>query len=57
MARNKKGQFVRKSTAAKIRELATAGESTAAIAKKLGVRYQMVRNTLVRSAAQVEVEA
>lgn len=51
------GQAVRKvrkeiSTAAKIRALAAKGRSRADIARALGVRYQQVRNVLVRDEAK-----
>src|ERR1051326_4374241 len=38
----------RGSTAAKIRQLAAQGQSRADIARALGIRYQHVRNVLVR---------
>lgn len=47
MPRNKKGRFVKKTIAAKVRELDAQGMSRADIARELGIRYQRVRNVLV----------
>jgi orotate phosphoribosyltransferase-like protein len=48
--RNARGQFVKLSTAARIRRLQAKGLTTAQIATELGIRFQQVRNTLVRDA-------
>lgn len=43
-------------TAAKIRALAAKGRSRAEIARALGIRYQQVRNVLVRDEAKAKAE-
>jgi DNA-binding NarL/FixJ family response regulator len=52
MKRNTKGQFVKISTAERIRRLHAKGIETKQIARELNVRYQIVRNTLVRQGTQ-----
>jgi hypothetical protein len=51
MKRTKNGQFKKLSTADRIRKLADKGLSRVEISKELGVKYQTVRNTLVRQTA------
>jgi orotate phosphoribosyltransferase-like protein len=46
--RNSKGQFVKITTAERIRRMHAKGLQTKEIAQALNVRYQIVRNTLVR---------
>jgi len=53
--RNKQGKFVKKTLAAKIRELDAKGMSRAEIAKTLNIRYQRVRNVLVPRVKPAEV--
>jgi len=48
--RNSKGQFTKISKAERIRRLHAKGLDTKTIAAELDVRYQAVRNTLVRQA-------
>ena len=50
--RDARGRFVRLSTSARIRRLAAKGRRPSDIAAELGIRYQQVRNTLVRDAVQ-----
>jgi hypothetical protein len=54
--RDAKGHFVKKTLAAKIRELNAKGMPRAEIARTLGIRYQRVRNVLVPRVKPVEVE-
>ena len=54
MPRNKQGKFVKKTIAAKVRELNEKGMTRVEIAKTLGIRYQRVRNVLVPRVAPVE---
>jgi DNA-directed RNA polymerase specialized sigma24 family protein len=48
MVRDINNKFAGKTIAAAIRNLDAKGLKRAQIAKRLGIRYQMVRNTLVR---------
>jgi hypothetical protein len=59
MASGNSHRGVRKeiSTAAKIRALAAQGRSRADIARALGIRYQHVRNVLVRDEAKAKAAA
>src|SRR5580693_10198847 len=56
MAAGDRARTVRElpTTAAKIRALAARGESRADIARALGIRYQHVRNVLVRDEAKAK---
>ena len=47
LKRNKRGQFVRRSTADKARAMVASGRSMSETAKALGVRFQQVRNAVV----------
>jgi transposase len=58
MPRQKNGKFAKKSIAQKVRDLNEQGMSRVDISKKLGIRYQRVRNVLVpRVTAPAEAEA
>jgi orotate phosphoribosyltransferase-like protein len=47
MKRDKKGHFVKKTIAQKVRDLNEQGMTRSEIAKTLNIRYQRVRNVLV----------